>query len=128
MRDLKVERAPERVGLVVVGNGQPEHARDFLDHAGGGFELYTDPSLRAYKRLGFKRSVLALLSGKIFKRGKVAREAGHRQGRTRGDALQLGGVYIVRRGGEIAYSYKSEFPGDHPSSEAIGEALDSLGS
>ena len=39
------------------------------------------------------------------------------------DAMQLGGVYVVGRSGEVLYRYASEAAGDHPPVEAMLAAL-----
>ena len=41
----------------------------------------------------------------------------------RGDETQLGGVFIVRSGGNLAWAYRSAFAGDHPTNAAILSAL-----
>jgi hypothetical protein len=43
--------------------------------------------------------------------------------KVRGDALQLGGVFVVRPDGTIPFHHPSRYVGDHPSSQAILKAL-----
>lgn len=45
--------------------------------------------------------------------------AGFRQGRVMGDPMQQGGVFIIRPGGELAFSYVSKHAGDHPEAEEV---------
>ena len=49
---------------------------------------------------------------------------GARQTGIAGDPWQLGGVFVIRPGGELAYRYVSEVAGDHPPIDAILDALD----
>lgn len=49
--------------------------------------------------------------------------AGRRLERPTDDTLQLGGDFVVDRGGKIAYAYRSEDPDDRPSVDALVEAV-----
>ena len=40
-------------------------------------------------------------------------KAGFRQRKTMGDPWQQGGALVVRKGGEVAFAYSSDNPGDH---------------
>lgn len=87
--------------LVIIGSGTPEQAKTFAEEEslgralGGGREIFvvTDPTLEAYRRAGMKRGLLATLAG--FGNGLRAFRAGHRQGLTKGDPWQQGGVVVV---------------------------------
>jgi hypothetical protein len=110
--------------LHVIGNGAPHFAGAFADDVGLTAPLYTDPSLRTYRALGFGRGVRqTLLSPRSLAHAARAIRGGFRQGRTRGDPWQLGGVVVVRRNGTIAYRHVSEEAGDHAPVEAILAAL-----
>jgi NAD(P)-dependent dehydrogenase (short-subunit alcohol dehydrogenase family) len=50
--------------------------------------------------------------------------SGSRQGSVQGDLWQLGGVFVIRPGGELAYRYLSEVAGDHAPVDEILESLD----
>ncbi|BDG03657.1 hypothetical protein AMOR_26530 [Anaeromyxobacter oryzae] len=111
--------------VVIVGNGAPHFARAFREDLGLTTPLYTDPTLATYRALEFRRGVVAtLLSGRTWLHALRAMRAGFRQGRTEGDALQLGGVLVVRPDGEIAYRYASAEAGDHP---PLADVLAALG-
>ena len=52
-----------------------------------------------------------------------ALRSGSRQGSVQGDVWQLGGVFVIRPGGELAYRYVSREAGDHAPPDAILESL-----
>ena len=100
--------------VVVVGNGAPHFAEAFRNHFDVEFPIFTDPDLSLFHRLSFKRGVGGLFSATMWKRGFEAFRDGYRQGKTEGDALQLGGVVGVRADGEVCFYHASAFAGDHP--------------
>lgn len=127
MRDALPEIRRRGADLIIVGNGQPQHATDFRDTEHVESPLYVDPELRAYAAAGLKRGLRSSLSPGVFLRGVRAFREGKRQGATMGDPWQQGGVFIIRPGNRVEFSYISEEAGDHPSVEAIISALDKVG-
>ena len=128
MRDALPEIRRRGAELIIVGNGRPEHAIDFRDSEHVESPLYVDPELRAYAAAGLKRGLRSSLSVGVLLRGVRAFREGKRQGATMGDPWQQGGVFIIRPGNRVDFSYISEEAGDHPSAEAIIAALDKIGS
>jgi len=111
--------------LIVIGNGSVEQARRFGEGTLLETPLYTDPDLASYAALGMSREIsqhLAQLPGTLGAAWKTWR-AGFRQGKVLGDAMQLGGVFVVSKGGEVLYEQRSRHPGDHPPTRHILEAL-----
>ena len=127
MRDALPEIRSRGAELIIVGNGRPEHAIDFRESEHVESPLYVDPELRAYAAAGLKRGLRSSLSVGVVLRGVRALREGKRQGATMGDAWQQGGVFVIRPGNRVAFSYISEEAGDHPSAEAIIAALDKFG-
>ena len=127
MRDVLPEIRRRGAELIIVGNGQPRHAIDFRDTEHVESPLYVDPELHAYAAAGLKRGLRSSLSPGVILRGLRAFGEGKRQGATMGDPWQQGGVFIIRPGNRVDFSYISEEAGDHPSAEAILSALDKLG-
>lgn len=110
------------VGLVVVGSGNADQARDFLAERRLALPLYVDPGLKAYRALGLRRGVAATLNLSAIKHGARAMAGGYTQGAVAGDPWQQGGVFLVRPDGTMPYSYRSEAAGDHPDPRDILEA------
>lgn len=110
--------------LVFVGNGNRHFAAAFRDAHAIEAPLYVDTKRESYRALGMKRGFFATL-GNLASMRNMARALadGFRQGLTRGDAWQLGGVLVVLAGGEVAYRYASAAAGDHPRPEDVIAAL-----
>ena len=95
----------------------------FRDHVGRSVPIYTDPDLLTYKAMALSRNVVGSLDIRTLFRGIKAYGAGHRQGATKGDVLQLGGVFWIDTSGIIRYAYRSQYAGDHPSISSVIDAL-----
>jgi dehydrogenase/reductase SDR family protein 12 len=109
--------------LVIVGNGAPHFAAAFREDFGLDGPLLVDPELRAYRAAGLRRGRVELLSPRLPGNALRALRSGARQGAIQGDPWQLGGVFVIRPGGDLAYRYVSREAGDHPPVEAILAAL-----
>ena len=109
--------------VIIVGNGAPFFLKAFRDHVGRSVPIYTDPELNAYKALSMRRNPLSSLNPKTLLRGVEAYRSGHRQGATKGDTFQLGGVFWVDSSGEVQYAYRSRFAGDHPEMSEVLKAV-----
>jgi hypothetical protein len=110
--------------LAFVGNGAPGFARAFAEDHGITAPVLSDPSLVTYRALGMRRGLGAtLLSSATWRHAARALRGGFRQGRVLGDAWQLGGVLVVRPGGEVAFLHRSGEAGDHPPVEDVLAAL-----
>jgi peroxiredoxin len=127
LRDALPEIRRRGAELIIVGNGRPEHAIDFRDREHVESPLYVDPELRAYAAAGLRRGLRSSLSAGVFLRAVRAFGEGKRQGATMGDPWQQGGVFIIRPGNQVDFSYISKEAGDHPSAETIIAALDRIG-
>lgn len=99
--------------LVVIGNGTPEMAQDFVEQFHVRVPVYTDPQRESYRRAGMKRSMgLGLRTPRQARR---AMAAGHRQGKVAGDPWQQGGVLVVDSGGTLLWRHVNRDAGDHAS-------------
>jgi len=126
---VQLHRERERLlehgaGLCFVGNGNRNFGRAFRDEFAIRSPVYLDTRRRAYEALGMKRGVLAAIGSLATIRSAArAMRGGFRQGPVQGDAWQLGGVLVVRPGGELVYRYLSSSAGDHPPLDDILSAL-----
>ena len=109
-------------GVVVIGSGQPWHAKAFMeDHdVPASLSLLVDPELKAYRAAGLHRSVARTLSLRALGSAARALAGGHMQGATKGDAFQQGGVLAIGPGGDVRLSHRDERAGDHGD---LGQAL-----
>jgi peroxiredoxin len=106
--------------LVFIGNGSPLMAQDFREQFAIEAPLYVDPSLVTYRALGLHAKGSLLKAMKAVPRALLA---GHTQGLVKGDAMQLGGVFVVAPGGRVLFEQRSETAGDHADPRAILAAL-----
>lgn len=113
----------KKAELVFVGNGNRHFAKGFKEQFGIEAPLYVDPKLGSYAAFELRRSLVDLVNPRVLAMGVRALRGGARQGLMQGDGIQLGGVLVVRKGGEIAYRYPSAVAGDHP---PVAEVLAAL--
>ena len=109
--------------LAIVSTGSLEHGLDFARSHGEGLRSLVDSDRSSYKVLSFKRGGRSSLDPRIYLRAIQAATKGFMQGRTRGDAMQQGGVLVVAAGGQPVFFQRSEFAGDHARLEEILGAL-----
>lgn len=114
--------------LVIVGSGSPSMAGFFAEDYQVVTPVLTDPTREVYRVLETRRPPRAgFLDPRVFLHGaRAVMLRGHRQQLSNadlGDSTQLGGVFIVRPGGEVAWAHRSAYAGDHPSNDEVLAAL-----
>jgi len=109
--------------LAIISTGSVDHGRDFQKTHGRDLRSLVDPRRKTYQVLSFKRGGRSTLGPRTYLRAIQAAARGFMQGRTRGDAMQQGGVLVVAAGGEPVFFQRSEFAGDHAGLEEILRAL-----
>jgi hypothetical protein len=109
--------------LVIIGNGTPEQAGWFVRATGMTTPVYTDPLRDAYRIVAARRDLAGVLHPKVFLRTLQAWRQGFRQTGSKGDATQLGGVFIVLPDGKVPYAYRSGYAGDMPCPDDVLQAL-----
>jgi dehydrogenase/reductase SDR family protein 12 len=124
LRDRIDEIRARGAELVIVGNGAPNFAAAFREDYQLDCPLLVDPELRAYRAAGLRRGRVEALSPRVPWNALRALRSGSRQGAVEGDVWQLGGVFVIRPDGELAYRYTSREAGDHPPVDDILAALD----
>jgi NAD(P)-dependent dehydrogenase (short-subunit alcohol dehydrogenase family) len=107
-----------------VGNGAANFAAAFREDFELDCPLLVDPELRAYRAAGLRRGRVELLSPRLPQYALRAIRSGSRQTSVQGDPWQLGGVFVIRPGGDLTYRYVSREAGDHPPIEEVLAALD----
>ena len=125
MRDRIEDIRDHGAELVIVGNGAAHFAAAFREDFQLDCPLLVDPELRAYRAAGLRRGRVEILSPRLPWNAFRALRSGSRQGAIEGDPWQLGGVFVIRAGGELTYRHASREAGDHPPIGDILAALDS---
>ena len=109
--------------IVVIGNGSVLFLEAFQAHVGAGVSLYTDPSRQTYRALKLVHGFGGTAGLGMIRSGLRAWKGGFRQGRTQGDPLQQGGVFVVNKGGDAVFEQRSATAGDHPEVEEVLAAV-----
>ena len=109
--------------VILIGNGGPSFIEGFREQTGWRGPLYTDPSLAAYRAAHLRRGVATVLTPKALLPTFQALRRGARQGLTRGDNLQQGGVLVVAPSGDVRWQHISQYPGDHATTAQILAAV-----
>ena len=112
----------KNVRVVVIGNGQPNFIEGFRKDTGYQGDLYTDPSLKTYQLLNFKKSVSSLFGLKTIKTAVRALSSGHIQKGIQGNAFQQGGVIVIHPVDNPVYMYINSEAGDHAPLDEILKA------
>lgn len=112
-----------RARLVLLGNGNPVHAMEFMTRLGLTRDVYTDPGRVVYDRLEMAHGVRSTINLSSTKHLKRALERGFRQRRTQGDRWQQGGVMLVTQTGDVPWLHRSSIAGDHPSKDDVDRAI-----
>lgn len=116
---MKPELDKLGIQLVAIGSGTPLMAKNFQEEFSFPGALYVDRKRQVYKSLGCNRGVKYALSPKSIKAIKNAMNEGFSQGGMEGDALQLGGLFIVSLKDGLIYQHLEQFAGDHADNEDV---------
>lgn len=103
------------VALVLVGNGTPQQARDFVDEMHWQGDMFTDPSRTAYQALQFRKKIGDTFNLPALKKVIGSFGEGNKQTLSRlpTDAFQQGGAILVDRNGFVKLFHADAFAGDH---------------
>lgn len=125
MRDRIPDLRERGARLVVVGSGAAPFALAFREDQAlpDDVVLLVDPELRAYRAAGLRRGRLEMLSPRLPLNALRALRHGHRQRGIQGDPWQLGGTFVIRPGGTLAWHHVSREAGDHADPEQVVGAL-----
>jgi len=117
----------EGAELVILGSGSPQMAGFFAEDYAVATPVLTDPRRAVYRALEVRRPHrLAFMDPRVALEGLRAVLHGHWQqfgNPDLGDETQLGGVFIVRPGGDVAWAHRSAFAGDRPRNDEVLVAL-----
>lgn len=124
-RDRFAERG---CSVLVVAQAKPDILSRFVSTQPAGIAFASDPERDAYRAFGLERT-----RWQTFFRPRVL--LGYLRGLLRGhrvkmpvggeDLLQLGGDFLLDRGGAVIYSYRSAEPTDRPTIDALLAPLSS---
>ncbi|MBL8057817.1 MAG: redoxin domain-containing protein [Anaerolineales bacterium] len=103
------------LSLAAIGIGEPKHAQRYCGSLAPSVTCLVNKSLEAYRAYGLKQGqVLQLVGPQVLAAGARAVGHGHTQGETTGNALMLGGVFVIDGQGIVRFADYDEYAGDHP--------------
>jgi NAD(P)-dependent dehydrogenase (short-subunit alcohol dehydrogenase family) len=124
LRDRIEEIRARGAELVIVGNGAASFAAALREDFDLDCKILVDPELRAYRAAGLRSGRVEVLSPRLPLNALRAWRSGSRQSGVQGDPWQLGGVFVIQTGGELAYRHVSREAGDHPPLDDVLAALE----
>lgn len=105
--------------------GWPAAAADFREQFQVPFPVLIDHTKETYRALEFERGTMwQILGPPVWIRAARSFLSGHGvTPRPKQDPLQLGGVIVTEKGGDIRYSYASKTSSDNPPTDEVIAAL-----
>ena len=110
-------------GLVMIGSGNPEQAKEFIASFSVEGEMYVDPGLKTYKAFKLVRGLWRTLGPASIGRGLTAMKKGFRQGSNAGDLWQQGGIFVIGPGNQMLFAHRNQAAGDHADLNAVLKVL-----
>jgi peroxiredoxin len=108
------------INIFLVGLGTFEQAEKFRTEFSLSFPVICDPKKELYRQFGLGRgSVGSLASPTVLLRGMRTLSQGFAPGIPKGDIMQMPGVFLIDKDGNITYSYYSKNASDHPTIETL---------
>lgn len=119
--------ANRKLGLVAVGLGSPENARDFAQWLKLPYPVLTAPGTDIYTAWGLGQTTGGdMFNPALFKAGVRALTQRVTQGRATGDSKQLPGTFLVSPDAVVLWSHVARHPGDIAPVESVLAAADAL--
>jgi peroxiredoxin len=98
--------------LIIIGNGNPSHAREFERDMKLEGHVYTDPSRQLYRALSMRHGIARTINLNTSRNARRAFLAGFRQVAVKGDRWQQGGNVVFAADGSIRLTQYAESAGD----------------
>ena len=121
------EIAARGVRLALIGTGTPEQAAEFERLFAPGIDVLVDPEMVGYRAAKLKRGLFHAYKPSSLLAFLRALRDGFRPGPTQGDALQLGGVFVISPEPRTLLAHISRAIHDRKPLDRILEAVDSDG-
>jgi peroxiredoxin len=111
--------------IVFVSMADPAEAEEFKAKILSPHRFVCDPGARLYEAFGLGRGKIGeMLNLRTLAQGAAATFQGHGMGRPVGDPWRMPGVFVIDRGGRIAWSHRSRDASDNPPVAAVVAALE----
>ncbi len=115
--------------LVLIGQATPRQAAHFRRRREIELPVLADETRRTYKIAGLKvGSFMDLLGPKVVAKGAMTTARTRMlQGKTVGNAAQLGGGMVIDRDGRVAFTHRAADASDNAPPEELLDAVRGLG-
>lgn len=123
MRDRAPEIDASGTAIAAIGCGPKADADAMREEFALPFPVFADPERKSFSAVSLRRDLLGIASPWAAGHAFRAWVGGARQHGIRGDALQLGGTFVITPQGETLFEHRSREAGDHPVWDAILAAL-----
>jgi len=110
------------IGLIGIGSGTPVMALNFKEEYKFGGTLYVDQKRLIYQALGCNRGLKFIINTKVLAALKTTKANGYSNGKTEGDAMQLGGAFVISNKDGVIYQHLEEYAGHHADNAEILKA------
>jgi len=111
--------AEANAALIGIGNGTVDQMNEWLKEIPFAGECFTDPDCLTYQACGFNSGFLATYTWSGVKASIAASNKGYKVSGLKGWSMQLGGIIIVNKQGELLHKHIAETTHDHPSVESL---------
>ncbi len=109
--------------IVLIGNGNPSHALEFMSEARISDGVYTDPARSLYKAFAMRHGLRRTLNLQTRRHARRASFHGFRQTGIKGDPWQQGGNVVVDGDGRIVSLQRAELAGERLDTRSSVDAL-----
>lgn len=125
MRTRYDEIKAQGAELVSIGMGWPAAAADFREQHDVPFPVIVDHTKQTYRALEMRRgNAWQVLGPPVWIRGVKSLLTGHGlTPKPKQDPLQMGGVIVADKGGEIVWRYVSAVSSDNPPTDDVIAAI-----
>lgn len=94
--------------IVLVGMGDQKATAEFKRRMEVPQTIISDPTKSLFQQFGLRRASFGqFMNRRVVNRGISALRAGHREGLPNADPMQLAGVFILNRDGEVVFEHRS---------------------
>jgi hypothetical protein len=126
LRDRYEEFTSLDVRVAAIGLGDERATAEFSTQQRSPFPVLADPAKVTYKAFGLEKGRWREVIGpQVWVPGARAVLRGRLIGKPKQNPLQLGGVAIVQKGGEIVFMHRSADSSDNPPLDKLLEILHS---
>ena len=126
LREQEATLQVRQIGVVCVGSGTHDMARDFVEAHNVDVPVFTDRSCAVFAKASMRRGWFATLRPRTLLNSWRAFRAGFRQSRVQGSALQQGGMLLFDEHGTQVGRWCDRAAGDTLSLPAVLTAVDAM--